>query len=71
MSCRSCEKVTRFQLFDGYTAGCQACEARAFVTVSPAEEFEKRRAAWLDANPGAWPLEVRDACARIRDEVGA
>lgn len=34
------------------------------------EEYERRKAAWFEANPGAWPLEVRDACARIAEELG-
>jgi hypothetical protein len=33
-------------------------------------EYERRKRAWLEANPGAWPLEVRDACARIAEELG-
>jgi len=33
-------------------------------------EYERRKQAWLEANPGAWPLEVRDMCARIADELG-
>lgn len=70
MSCRDCETRARFPSWPGYTANCQACEARAFATLKPADEFEKRRLAWVEANPGAWPMEYRDACARLREEIG-
>lgn len=33
-------------------------------------DYERRKRAWLESNPGAWPLEVRDACARIAEELG-
>lgn len=33
-------------------------------------EYERRKRAWLKNNPGAWPPEYADACARIAEELG-
>lgn len=32
--------------------------------------FERRRDAWLFANPGAWPMEIADFEARLAQELG-
>lgn len=33
-------------------------------------EYEARKAAWLRANPGAWPEEIEHACAQLARELG-
>jgi hypothetical protein len=69
--CRDCAKHARFPSWPGYTAGCGACHSRAFASLGDRwQQYEQRKRAWLEDNPGAWPLEVRDACARIREEIG-
>lgn len=32
--------------------------------------YEARKAAWLEANPSAYPDEVSDFCARLAEELG-
>lgn len=69
-TCRDCAKAARFSDWAGYTNGCEQCHARAFAPKTGWQQYEARKAAWLEDNPGAWPLEVRDACARIAEELG-
>jgi len=68
--CRDCIKASRFSDWAAYTVGCTGCQARMNAAADPWREYEKRKRAWLENNPGAWPLEVRDACARIAEELG-
>lgn len=67
--CRDCLKAARFSDWAGYTNGCPTCHTRAF-RVDPRHEYERRKQAWLADNPGAWAMEVRDACARFAEELG-
>lgn len=34
------------------------------------QEYERRKAAWMRENPGAWPAEIESTCARFAEELG-
>jgi len=68
--CRDCAEHAQDPSWAGYTAGCEACKARAFTGMSRWDEYTQRARTWLQDNPSAYPAEYETACARIAEELG-